>query len=158
MSSHQKIYYINAKDQFCITLVLLFLRPIIDLRKNSKHCTKLVCCFQIVLIRQISVFNRSKIYCSDARHQFCTKTLLISLKILLHLRKIPNGKPSKLIFPWEITVNLSISYRNLSIIRSKVCYSNTTYQFCMTSVLLSLKPIWDLRKNSKHSTKLVSLW
>ena len=52
-----------------------------------------------------------------------------------------------------MTVDASIFYQNLSVIRSKFYHSNIRYQFCMTSVLLSVRSILHLRKYSKHCTK-----
>ena len=40
--TQSKVYYSNTRYQFCMNLALLPLRPVLHLRKNSKHCDKLV--------------------------------------------------------------------------------------------------------------------
>ena len=37
-----KVYYSNTRHQFCVNWALLSLWPILHLRKNFKHCKKLV--------------------------------------------------------------------------------------------------------------------
>ena len=54
-----------------------------------------------------------------------------------------------------MTVNVSIFYQNWGVTSSNVSYSNARNHYCMTSVLLPLRPILRLRKNSEHYEKLV---
>ena len=71
---------------------LLYLRPILHLRKNSKHCKKLGRFFsfppnEILLIHQILNSNEPKVYYSDARYQFYIKSPSLALRLLLYFQK-----------------------------------------------------------------------
>ena len=80
------------------------------------------------------------------------KSPLLSGRPHFYLKKNLNAKQKRYILPKVMIVNVSIFYQNFSAIRSKVYYSNTRCQFCMTSALISLRPILHLRESSKHFT------
>ena len=88
-----KVYYSNTRHQFCVNWALLSLWPILHLRKNSKHCKKLVRFFsqytpnKILSIHQNLNSSRPKVYYSGTRHQFYIKLPSLVLRPFLHFRE-----------------------------------------------------------------------
>ena len=122
--TQSKVYYSNARHQFCINWALISLRAIVHLRKNPKRC-KNWCVFsqhvpnEILLIHQI--LNSSKFWSfGDKWHQFYIKPPSIALR---HFRKhSKRGNKSE-----QLIVNVSIFHQISGVTATKIDYSYTRH-------------------------------